>query len=107
MANSVVDVNAITVLQHIVPNEMLGRVLGALEAGEVAGMALGSLMMTVLIHLVGLREGLAMIGVVVTLAVLPGLPAMRRIDKTTFTDGVIHRPTSAHSHLPVCRDVRA
>ena len=97
VANSVVDVNAITVLQHIVPNEMLGRVLGALEAGEVAGMAVGSL--TILIHIVGLRVGLAMIGVVVTLAVLPGLPAMRRIDKTTFTNGVVHRPTSAHSHL--------
>ena len=78
---------------------MLGRVLGALEAGEVAGMAVGSLTMTVLIHIVGLRVGLAMIGVVVTLAVLPGLPAMRRIDKTTFTNGVVHRPTSAHSHL--------
>ena len=99
VANSVVDVNAITVLQHIVPNEVLGRVLGALEAGEVAGMALGSLLMTVLIHVVGLRNGLALIGVVVTLAVLPGLPAMRRIDKTTFTVGVTHRPASAHSHL--------
>ena len=72
---------------------------GALEAGEVAGMALGSLLMTVLIHVVGLRNGLALIGVVVTLAVLPGLPAMRRIDKTTFTVGVTHRPASAHSHL--------
>jgi len=99
VANSVVDVNAITVLQHIVPNEMLGRVLGALEAGEIAGMALGSLVMTLLIHVVGLRSGLALIGTVVTLAVLPGLPAMRRIDKTTFADGVVHRPNSAQSHL--------
>jgi MFS family permease len=98
-ANSVVDVNAITVLQHIVPNEKLGRVLGALEAGEVGGMALGSLAMTVLIHFVGLRDGLALIGGVVTLAVLPGLPAMRRIDGANFPDGVVHRPKSAHAHL--------
>ncbi|MFI5036387.1 MAG: MFS transporter [Acidimicrobiales bacterium] len=99
VANSVVDVNAITVLQHLVPNEKLGRVLGALEAGEVGGMALGSLAMTVLIRATGLREGLALIGGVVTLAVLPGLPAMRRIDKAVFAEGVVHRPKSAHGHL--------
>ena len=98
-ANSVVDVNAITVLQHVVPNEKLGRVLGALEAGEVAGMALGSLAMTVLIQGVGLREGLAIIGGVVTLAVLPGLPAMRRIDERAFPEGVTRRLAGAHGHL--------
>jgi len=83
-ANSLVDVNAITVLQHVVPNEKLGRVLGALEAGEVAGMALGSLAMTVLIQITGLRDGLALIGGFVTMAVLPGLPTMRRIDREVF-----------------------
>jgi MFS family permease len=98
-ANSVVDVNAITVLQHVVPNEKLGRVLGALEAGEIGGMALGSLAMTVLIQWTSLREGLALIGGAVTLAVIPGLPAMRRIDKEVFPDGVIHRPKSAHGFL--------
>ncbi len=95
LANSVVDVNAITVLQHIVPNERLGRVLGALEASEVAGMALGSLAMTVLIRWTGLREGLALIGVIVTVGVLPGLPTMRRIDRETFANGVVHRPEAS------------
>lgn len=99
VANSVVDVNAITVLQHVVPNEKLGRVLGALEAGEVAGMALGSLAMTVLIQVTGLRDGLALIGATVTLAVLPGLPTMRRIDREVFAAGLVHRPKSAHGHL--------
>ena len=96
LANSIVDVNAITILQHIVPNEKLGRVLGALEAGEVGGMAVGSLSMTALIHWIGLRQGLALIGVVVTLAVLPGLPTMRRIDQAAFADGVNERPNSAN-----------
>ena len=97
-ANSVVDVNAITVLQHRVPNEKLGRVMGALEAGEVAGMALGSLVMTVLIHTTGLRIGLAIIGAVVTLLVLPGIPALRRLDRAVFANGVEHPPKSAHGH---------
>ena len=96
-ANSVVDVNAITVLQHIVPNERLGRVLGALMAAVICAMALGSLVMTVLIQVIGLREGLALIGGLVTLAVLPGLPTMRRIDVTTFAHGVVHRPSRAHT----------
>lgn len=100
-ANSVVDVNAITVLQHVVPNEKLGRVLGALEAGEVAGMAVGSLLMTVLISSVGLRTGLALIGGGVTLAVLPGLPAMRRIDGLAFPSGVTRRLAGIHGHLHV------
>jgi MFS family permease len=99
VANSVVDVNAITVLQHVVPNEKLGRVLGALEAGEVAGMAIGSLAMTVLIQVTGLRDGLALIGGIVTLAVLPGLPTMKRIDREVFAEGLVHRPKSAHGHL--------
>jgi len=99
VANSVVDVNAITVLQHVVPNEKLGRVLGALEAGEVAGMALGSLAMTVLIHVTGLRYGLALIGGFVTLAVLPGLPTMKRIDRKVFAEGLVLRPKSAHAHM--------
>ncbi len=99
IANSVVDVNAITVLQHVVPNEKLGRVLGALEAGEVAGMAVGSLAMTIFIQVTGLRDGLALIGGIVTLAVLPGLRTMKRIDQEVFSDGVVHRPKSAHGHL--------
>ena len=84
LANSIVDVNAITIFQRIVPNEKLGRVLGALEGGEIAGMAIGSLLMTVFIHWFGLRVGLALIGISVTVAVLPGLPAMRSIDKVAF-----------------------
>ena len=62
---------------HIVPNERLGRVLGALEAGQIGGMAIGALLMTVLIQWIGLRPGLALIGLTVTLAVVPGLPSMR------------------------------
>ena len=101
LANSIVDVNAITILQNIVPNERLGRVLGALEAGQIGGMAIGALLMTVLIQWVGLRPGLALIGVTVTLAVVPGLPSMRRIDRTTFANGVEQRSsaTAGPRHL--------
>jgi len=95
VANSVVDINALTVLQHVVPNDVLGRVMGAIETGDVAGMAVGSLAMTVLIHVTGLRVGLATIGVVVTILVLPGLPALRRIDGVARTATL---PTGGHHH---------
>ncbi|MDA8026193.1 MAG: MFS transporter [Actinomycetota bacterium] len=104
LANSVVDVNAITILQRIVPNEKLGRVLGALEAGTIAGMALGSLLMTLLIHWLGLRLGLALIGGSITLSVLPGLPTMKRIDRVAFEEGATesipgrHRIQHLHLH---------
>jgi MFS family permease len=98
LANSIVDVNAITILQHIVPNERLGRVLGALEAGQVGGMAIGALLMTLLIHWLGLRTGLALIGGTITLAVLPGLPSMRKIDETTFAQGVTEGLSAARGH---------
>ncbi len=96
LANSVVDVNAITILQHIVPNEKLGRVLGALEAGTIAGMAVGSLLMTLFIHWFSLRIGLALIGGSITLAVLPGLPTMKRIDRTAFAQGVMESARGGH-----------
>lgn len=94
LANSIVDINYLTVIQHMVANDHLGRVLGAVEAGEVIGMAIGALTMTGLIHVVGIRPGLAMIGGFVSLATLPGLPTMRRIDRETFAHDVRHHPHS-------------
>ena len=105
LANSIVDINYITVIQHMVANDHLGRVLGAVEAGEVAGMAIGALAMTGLIHVVGVRLALGLIGGVVALATLPGLPTMRRIDRETFASEVRHHPHSIfrhrHTHYPV------
>jgi MFS family permease len=107
-ANSVVDVNAITVLQHVVPNETLGRVMGALEAGEIGGMAVGSLAMTFFINGIGLRAGLAVIGGVVSVLVLPGLPAMRRIDARAFAAGVAHHPNEVRHRRSIDhRELRA
>ncbi len=62
IANSLVDVNAYTLIQRIAPAEVMGRVFGALESIVIAGMALGSLLMAVLIATAGLRWGLVVIG---------------------------------------------
>ena len=84
VGNSLVDVNAFTILQRIVPDEVMGRVFGAVESTLVAGMALGALLMPLLIATVGLRGGLAIIGVSVTGLVIAGIAGLNRIDSTTL-----------------------
>lgn len=84
VANSVVDVNAYTILQRLVPDEVMGRVFGAMESAVVGGMALGALLMPILISTVGLRSGLAVIGVGVSAIAVVGIPGLRRIDKVAL-----------------------
>ena len=84
LANSIVDVNAFTILQRIAPPQAMARVFGAMESAVIGGMAVGALLMPLLISTVGLRWGLVVIGTGVTLSVLFGLPGLRRIDLTTL-----------------------
>lgn len=84
LANSVVDINAYTILQRVVPNEVMGRVFGAMESAIIGAMALGALLMPFLIATIGLRAGLAVIGISVSVAVIFGLPGLRRIDATVL-----------------------
>ena len=57
LANSLVDINAYTIIQRIAPAEVMGRVFGALESIVIAGMALGSLLMPLLIGRSGCAAG--------------------------------------------------
>jgi MFS family permease len=84
VANSVVDVNAFTILQRLVPDAVMGRVFGAVESAIIAGMALGSLLMPLLINTIGLRSGLAVIGAGVTVLVIAGLAGLHRIDQVAL-----------------------
>jgi len=80
LANSVVDVNAYTILQRIAPEETMARVFGAMESAVIAGMAVGALLMPALISTVGLRWGLVVVGAGVSLSVFVGAAGLRRID---------------------------
>jgi MFS family permease len=79
-ANPIVDVNASTILQRLTPDNVLGRVFGALDSGLIAAMALGSIVYPLLFHWVGLRWSLAILGVAVTALVLPTFGRLRRLD---------------------------
>ena len=71
LANPLVDVNLDTLLQRLTPDRLLGRVFGALESAAIGTMALGAALMPLLISLVGLRWGLAVLGLAVGACVLP------------------------------------
>lgn len=84
VANSVVDVNAYTILQRLVPDEVMGRVFGAMESAVVGGMALGALLMPILITTIGLRSGLVAIGAGVSVVVIVAIPGLQRIDRVAL-----------------------
>ena len=84
LANSVVDVNAYTILQRIAPKESMARVFGAMESAVIGGMAIGALLMPALIATVGLRWGLAVLGIGVSAIVLFGTRGLQRIDLTSL-----------------------
>ena len=74
VGNSLVDINAYTIIQRVAPAEVMGRVFGALESVAIAGMALGALLMPILINVIGLRPGLLVIGAGVGRWRLPAWP---------------------------------
>ena len=61
-ANPLVDVNLFTIVQRLTPDEVLGRVFGALEACLIATMAIGAALTPLLLHWFGLRATLAILG---------------------------------------------
>lgn len=84
LANSIVDTNALTILQRLVPNESMGRVFGAMESALIGAMAVGSLAMPLLLHLVGLRWALTIIGGVIAMVSVVAQPKLRRLDRTAL-----------------------
>jgi MFS family permease len=84
LANSLVDINAYTILQRVVPDEVMGRVFGALESAVIGAMALGALAMPILIATIGIRGGLLVIGAAVSGVTFLVLPRLLGIDKTSL-----------------------
>jgi MFS family permease len=80
VANSVVDINAYTIVQRITPDAVMGRVFGALESIVIGGMALGALLMPLLIETIGLRAALAVVGAAVAALVVVSMPRLYGID---------------------------
>ena len=83
VANSFVDVNGYTIIQTITPDDVIGRVFGALRSMLTIGMGIGALLMPALIELIGLRAALATIGTTVAATGLAARHALNELDTTT------------------------
>ena len=80
IGNSIVDVNALTIMQRAVPDAVLGRALGALDGLMLATLGLGSVLAPVLVGLVGAEWSLVLIGAVLPVLALLSRPRLRAID---------------------------
>jgi MFS family permease len=84
LGNSIVDINAYTILQRLVSDEVMGRVFGAVESVLIATMALGALATPLLIELVGLETTFLVLGAAIGIVTVALLPVLSRIDRTAL-----------------------
>jgi MFS family permease len=80
-ANSVEDVALFTLLQRLVPDHLLTRVLGLLWSLVMAGVALGSLAAPVAVDLVGARPAFVIVGSILPLLTLLTYRRLVAIDR--------------------------
>lgn len=81
VGNSLEDVGGFTLLQRIVRDEVLARVLGVLWGLAMAGVAVGSLVGPPLIHAVGARGAAVAIGLFLVALVVVAWPRLVSIDR--------------------------
>jgi MFS family permease len=83
VGNAVEDVAGETLLQRLVPDDLLARVLGVMFGGATAGMGIGSIVEPGLISWLGLNGALIATGASLAILVLLCWPGLRRIDAAT------------------------
>jgi MFS family permease len=81
-ANSVEDVAAFTLLQRIVPDEILTRVLGVVWSLAMGGVALGSIAAPVVVDVIGPRPAFIVVGAILPLLTIITYRRLVEIDQT-------------------------
>jgi MFS family permease len=79
-ANSVEDVAVFTLLQRLVPDQMLTRVLGVTWSLAMGGVAIGSIAAPVLVDAIGPRQAFVAVGAILPLLVLVTYRRLAEID---------------------------
>ena len=75
------DVISLTMLQRILPPDVLGRVFGIFDSLTVAGILIGSLLAPVIVAVFGLQAALVLAGSLLVVFTLLVLPRARNIDR--------------------------
>jgi MFS family permease len=81
-ANSVEDVALFTLIQRIVPDDVLTRVLAVVWAAAMGAVALGSVAAPALVEVAGPRRALVVVGAILPLLTLLSWRGLVEIDKT-------------------------
>jgi MFS family permease len=80
-ANSVEDVAVFTLLQRLVPNQMLTRVLGLVWGLAMGGVAIGSIAAPAVVSAIGPRPAFVLVGSILPLLALLTYPTLVEIDR--------------------------
>jgi MFS family permease len=83
IGNSLEDVGGFTLLQRIVRDDVLARVLGVLWGLAMAGVGIGSVAAPPLIHAIGSRGAAAATGLFLAVVVVLAWPRLVSIDRST------------------------
>ena len=83
IGNSVADIAALTLFQRIVPDHVLGRVLGVLEGVLLGAIGVGGLVAPLCISLFGAKPSLLAAGILLPVATILAARRLAAIDRTT------------------------
>ena len=83
VGNALVDVAGFTLLQRLVPDARLSRVIGIMMGGAMAAIGIGSVVTPGLISWLGLGGAMAGVGLALVSVSIAVLPRLRRIDRAT------------------------
>jgi len=87
MGNAVVDVAVFTLVTRLAAPRTAGKVLGALEFVALAGLATGSILTPLLLHVFGVRGTLALLGGGLAALALAHAVRFRRLDRAMPAPG--------------------
>src|SRR3954447_21465197 len=80
LANTIVDVASMTLLQRSADDEVLGRVFGIMESILLGSIALGALIAPALLSALGTRGAFLATGIFLPALLVPLWPALNRVD---------------------------
>ena len=80
-ANSIEDVAAFTLLQRIVPDHLLARVMGAIWGSAMGAVALGSIFAPAVVSLLGPEAALVIVGMILPVLVLLAWRRLVAVDR--------------------------
>jgi len=97
IGDTAIDVSSYTLVQRLVPEQLLGRVFGVVETVTIAGLAVGALIAPLVIELLGI-DGALIVFACLPVTILFSVAALRQLDARAVVD---ERPRELLRGLPM------